>query len=131
MRVLSDLLVSNVKAYKTLWFQRNCKRKTGNKSSIPSLQNHVFLHIFVHVFYVKWPRKVRNIKQPTRYTFTFHLHFHFNAIKFPLFTINPFCNNFVFVVVLITWKTEKSWRKIINYSWVRKKLKNTVATVPN
>ena len=53
MSVLSDLVVSNVKAYKTRRFQSKSKRKTCTESSIPSLQNHVFLSKFVYVFYAK------------------------------------------------------------------------------
>ena len=42
MSVLSDLVVSNVEAYKTRRLQSNSKRKTCTESSIPPLRNHVF-----------------------------------------------------------------------------------------
>ena len=40
--VFSDLVVSDVRAYKVRWFQRNCKLRVGTESSIPPLQNFVF-----------------------------------------------------------------------------------------
>ena len=42
MSVISDLVVSNVEAYKTRRLQSNSKRKTCTESSIPPLRNHVF-----------------------------------------------------------------------------------------
>ena len=42
MSVISDLVISNVEAYKTRWLQSNSERKTCTESSIPPLWNHVF-----------------------------------------------------------------------------------------
>ena len=37
-----DLVVSDVEAYKTCWFQHSCVTKVANESRIPPFQNHVF-----------------------------------------------------------------------------------------
>ena len=42
MRVIDDLKIPNVKAYKTRGSQHNSEIQSWNESSIPPLQNHVF-----------------------------------------------------------------------------------------